>query len=152
MTSAERDQLLAFLRQVLQRPTAGKDAVADRLICEACANHPDALYLLVQQAIASQLALQAALASNAALQSQLAQPLNPSQPGSHPPVGQPAQAAALAPSVWGSGVLGAMAGTAVGLVAGALLWSDVDLMPGVIGSASDAVGDDALGLDADDWA
>jgi hypothetical protein len=44
MTSAERDQLLFFLRQVLQRPAAGKDTVADQLIKEACAQHPDALY------------------------------------------------------------------------------------------------------------
>ena len=35
MTSAERDQLLFFLRQVLQRPAAGKDTVADQLIKEA---------------------------------------------------------------------------------------------------------------------
>jgi hypothetical protein len=48
--------------------------------------------------------------------------------------------------------LGAIAGTAVGVVAGGWLFSDVDLMPDIIESASDAVTDDGLGLDGDDWA
>jgi hypothetical protein len=141
MTSAERDQLLFFLRQVLQRPAAGKDTVADQLIKEACAQHPDALYLLVQRAMASHLALQAALDSNAA-----------SKRLAPPTVGKPAHPAFPATSLWGSGVLGAIAGTAVGVVAGGWLFSDVDLMPDIIESASDAVTDDGLGLDGDDWA
>jgi hypothetical protein len=48
--------------------------------------------------------------------------------------------------------LGAIAGTAVGVVAGSWLFSDVDLVPGIIEAASDAVTDDGLGLDGDDWA
>jgi hypothetical protein len=152
MTSAERDQLLFFLRQVLQRPAAGKDTVADQLIKEACAQHPDALYLLVQRAMASHLALLAALDSNAALQSQLSQSLDPSKRLAPPTVGKPAHPAFPATSLWGSGVLGAIAGTAVGVVAGGWLFSDVDLMPDIIESASDAVTDDGLGLDGDDWA
>jgi hypothetical protein len=152
MTSAERDQLLFFLRQVLQRKAAVKDTVADQLIKEACAQHPDALYLLVQRAMASQLALQAAMDSNAAWQSQLNQSLDPSKSLPPPTVGKPAHPAFPTTSLWGSGVLGAIAGTAVGVVAGSWLFSDVDLMPGIIEAASDAVTDDGLGLDGDDWA
>ena len=152
MTSAERDQLLFFLRQVLQRPAAGKDTVADQLIKEACAQHPDALYLLVQRAMASHLALQAALDSNAAWQSQLNQSLDPSKSIPPPTVGKPAHPAFPTTSLWASGVLGAIAGTAVGVVAGSWLFSDVDLVPGIVEAVSDAVADDGLGLDGDDWA
>ena len=152
MTSAERDQLLFFLRQVLQRPAAGKDTVADQLIKEACAQHPDALYLLVQRAMASHMALQAALDSNAAWQSQLNQSLDPSKSIPPPTVGKPAHPAFPTTSLWASGVLGAIAGTAVGVVAGSWLFSDVDLVPGIVEAASDAVADDGLGLDGDDWA
>ena len=102
--------------------------------------------------MASQLALQAAMDSNAAWQSQLNQSLDPSKSIPPPTVGKPAHPAFPTTSLWASGVLGAIAGTAVGVVAGSWLFSDVDLVPGIIEAASDAVTDDGLGLDGDDWA
>jgi hypothetical protein len=78
--------------------------------------------------------------------------LDPSKRLAPPTVGKPAHPAFPATSLWGSGVLGAIAGTAVGVVAGGWLFSDVNLMPDIIESASDAVTDDGLGLDGDDWA
>lgn len=102
MTALERDQLRQFLRQALQRPAPAKDPVAAQIIQEACAQHPDALYLLVQHAMATQLA-------------------SPLPQDTTPPSGQ---------SVWGAGLMGAVAGTAVGLVAGSWLLPDMeDLNP-----------------------
>ena len=128
MTSAERDQLLFFLRQVLQRPAAGKDTVADQLIKEACAQHPDALYLLVQRAMASELALQLAVAKNAELQAKL-DPLvaasNTTANQSEASIHRPPQPAIATPSLWGSALMGAVTGTAVGVVAGSILFEGI---------------------------
>ena len=71
MTLEERDQLQNFLRQLLHSKAAPKDLAAESLIKEACSQQSDALYLLVQRAMASELALQAAIAKNAELQAKL---------------------------------------------------------------------------------
>ena len=56
MTLEERDQLQNFLRQLLQSRAAPKDVAAETLIKQACSQQADALYLLVQRAMASELA------------------------------------------------------------------------------------------------
>lgn len=102
MTPEERDQLQQFLRPLAQSRALSKDPVAESLIRQAFANHPDALYILVQRAMASDLALQAA--KN-----------HPSTP-----------ATSTASSPWNSGLLGAMVGTTVGVVAGAILLDGIE--------------------------
>ena len=53
MTLEERDQLQNFLRQLLHSSAAPKDVAAETLIKQACSQQSDALYLLVQRAMAS---------------------------------------------------------------------------------------------------
>jgi hypothetical protein len=118
MTLEERDQLQIFLRQLLLSRVVPKDVAAESLIKEACSQHADALYLLVQRAMTSELALQAALAKNAELQEKL-DPLSKALKNS------PTQPATVAPSLWGSGMLGTVASTAVGVVAGSLLFEGI---------------------------
>jgi hypothetical protein len=121
MTVDERDQLQTFLRQLLHSRAAPKDAVAEALIKEACSQHADALYLLVQRSMAADMALRAALAQNPEMRARLDQ-------------------TGAASSPWGKGMLGIMASTAVGVVAGSLLLEGMqDLM------------DDSLDLAGDDW-
>jgi hypothetical protein len=118
MTLEERDQLQIFLRQLLFSRVVPKDVAAESLIKEACSQHADALYLLVQRAMTSELALQVALAKNAELQAKL-DPLSEALKNSPP------QPATVAPSPWGSGMLGSVASTAVGVVAGSLLFEGI---------------------------
>ena len=62
MTLEERDQLQVFLRQLVVARASPKDVAAETLIKQACAQQSDALYLLVQRAMGSDLALQLAMA------------------------------------------------------------------------------------------
>ncbi len=128
MNLEERDQLQSFLRQLLHSRAANKDVAAESLIKDACSQQSDALYLLVQKAMASELALQVALAKNAELQAQL----DPLGTASYAPVSQstafnqtPAQPAKATPSLWGSALLGAATGAAVGVVAGSILFDGI---------------------------
>jgi hypothetical protein len=73
MTLEERDQLQVFLRQLVVARASPKDVAAETLIKQACAQQSDALYLLVQKAMGSDLALQLAMAKNAELQAKLDQ-------------------------------------------------------------------------------
>jgi hypothetical protein len=57
MNATERDQLLQFLSEISRQRLAHKDPVAEQLIRDALAHHPDALYLLVQRALLAELAL-----------------------------------------------------------------------------------------------
>lgn len=70
MTIEERDQLQQFLRQLVQT-RASKDAIAEAMIKEACAQQPDALYILVQRAMNSERALYAARSQETQSQQQL---------------------------------------------------------------------------------
>jgi len=124
MTLEERDQLQNFLRQLLHSRAAPKDPAAESLIKEACSQHSDALYLLVQKAMASELALQLALTKNTQLQAKLdllgnASNTTANQSGAS--INSPTQPAIATPSLWGSALLGSVAGTAVGVVAGSIL-------------------------------
>ena len=128
MTLEERDQLQNFLRQLLHSRAAPKDLAAESLIKEACSQKSDALYLLVQRAMASELALQAAVAKNAELQTKL-DPLGTAPHTIVNPSGAlnntlPLPAIAT-PSLWGSALLGSVAGTAVGVVAGSILFEGI---------------------------
>jgi len=150
MTADERDALQIFLRQVLQRSAVAKDPVAHNLIQQACAHHPDALYLLVQKALGSHLALQAALARNTELQSQLGLSGARSMPSAEVAVDSPVNTAPPAVSLWGAGMLGVLAGTAVGVVAGSWLLPDIDALTDILPSSS-AWTDDLVDLDGDHW-
>ncbi len=150
MTADERDALQIFLRQVLQRSAVAKDPVAHNLIQQACAHHPDALYLLVQKALGCHLALQAALARNTELQSQLGLSGARSMPSAEVAVDSPVKTAPPGVSLWGAGMLGMLAGTAVGVVAGSWLLPDIDALTDILPSSS-AWTDDLVDLDGDHW-
>ena len=125
MTLEERDQLQNFLRQLLLSRATPKDVAAETLIKQACSQQSDALYLLVQRAMASELALQGAMAKNAELQTKLDQvgaASNTTASQSEALNNSPPQPAIAAPSLWGSGMLGSVASTAIGVVAGSLLF------------------------------
>jgi hypothetical protein len=135
---------------VLQRSAVAKDPVAHNLIQQACAHHPDVLYLLVQKALGSHLALQAALARNTELQSQLGLSGARSMPSAEVAVDSPVKTAPPAVSLWGAGMLGVLAGTAVGVVAGSWLLPDIDALTDILPSSS-AWTDDLVDLDGDHW-
>ena len=128
MTLEERDQLQNFLRQLLQSRVAPKDVAAETLIKQACSQQADALYLLVQRAMASEMALQVAIEKNAELQEKL-DPLvtasNTTANQSEASIHRPPQPATATPSLWGSALLGAVTGTAVGVVAGSILFEGI---------------------------
>ena len=128
MTLEERDQLQNFLRQLLLSRATPKDVAAETLIKQACSQQSDALYLLVQRAMASELALQGAMAKNAELQTKLDQvgaASNTTASQSEALNNSPPQPAIAAPSLWGSGMLGSVASTAIGVVAGSLLFESI---------------------------
>jgi len=128
MTLEERDQLQNFLRQLLLSRATPKDVAAETLIKQACSQQSDALYLLVQRAMASELALQVATAKNAELQTKLDQvgaASNTTASQSEALNNSPPQPAIAAPSLWGSSMLGSVASTAIGVVAGSLLFESI---------------------------
>lgn len=158
MTPQERELLSAFLQQVTQAQAGQKDAEAEALIREAAARQPDAIYLLVQRALGLDYALQATQAQLAKLQSEV-DILRPGAQSSFlndpnawgraqpapPPAGSPASAALapLAPgtlsrtavatpaSAWGgAGILGTVATTAAGVVAGSFLYQGIQGLMG----------------------
>ena len=128
MTLEERNQLQNFLRQLLHSRVTSKDVAAESLIKEACSQQSDALYLLVQRAMASELALQVAVAKNAELQAKL-DPLGTASNTSTSQSGAlnntPPQPTIATPSLWGSALLGSVAGTAIGVVAGSILFEGI---------------------------
>jgi hypothetical protein len=128
MTLEERDQLQNFLRQLLLSRASPKDVAAETLIKQACSQQSDALYLLVQRAMASELALQVAIAKNTELQAKfdsLGTASNTTASQSEALNHSPLQPAVAAPSLWGSALLGAVTGTAVGVVAGSILFEGI---------------------------
>jgi len=158
MTPQERELLGAFLQQLTLAQAGQKDAEADALIRAACARQADAAYLLVQRAMGLEYALQNAQAQTAKLQLELDQSRAATQPsarggfldasnnawgrsapaaGTSPPPlapafsGRPAAQAAAAPaSSWGSGMLGTVATTAAGVVAGSFLFQGIQGLMG----------------------
>jgi len=150
MTPEERVQLVRFL-QLLEQANAGpKDEVAEAMIRDALTRQPDAAYLLVQRVLQLELAQQSSQEELERLKRQLGEARTSGLPSSffgqnswgRQPAGAPASsglpaaalpaAASLSPaaaqaqgqpprSAWGSGLLGTVASTAVGVVAGSML-------------------------------
>ena len=146
MTLQEKDLLLRFLQQLANAQALQKDPEAEMLIRDAVGRQPDAAYLLVQRAIQLDQALQATQAQVQKLQAEAEQLrpgsragfLNDNTWGSHAaPVAQnapPARATANSPaaaapaSAWGGGMLGNIATTAAGVVAGSFLFQGIERM------------------------
>ncbi len=157
MNRRERDDLLKFLEPLLRTRAVDKDIAAETLILEHCARQPDALYLLVQRAMALHSALAAAQARIAELQARDAADGD----------GPLAQAAPSPAGAWGRGlrgqvatlgagavrrsgvgsVVGTAVGVAAGVVAGGLLLDAIDgpggdgLSAGLGDTLGDTLGD-----------
>ncbi len=156
MNTQERDQLSQFLQQLKGAQVGAKDAEAERLIQETCRQQADANYLLVQRSMLLSQALENAQAEIARLQ--LAQESARGSSNSFlggnawgntpvsPAVGQPRTAglapaslmppAAANPSAWGAGMLGTIATTAAGVVAGSFLFQGIGNLMGNHNSSS----------------
>ena len=123
MTFEERDQLTRFLQLLTQAQAGAKDPEAQALIAGALARQPDAPYLLVQRVLQLEHALRDATQKPSFVGDANAWGRAPvaSQPALAPAPVQMQQAPAQQPSAWGSGLLGTVAMTAGGVVAGSLL-------------------------------
>jgi hypothetical protein len=146
MNPQEKAQLEQFLQQLNSTQAGAKDGDANALIAESVKQQPDAAYLLVQRAMGLEMALQVAQKQMTELQAQIDQTSKPSGflsginswGRAAPAQGAPANAMAAArpaagaaqPSSWGSGMLGAIATTAVGVVAGSMLYQGIQSMMG----------------------
>ena len=156
MTPQERELLTTFLQQMTQAQAGRKDADAEAMIREATSKQPDAVYLLVQRAMGLEYALQAAHSETAKIRGELNQLrstssgsflANPNAWGKMPtsnPASAPAAGMALSPqgptqrptaaaapaSSWGSGMLGTVATTAAGVVAGSFLFQGIQGLMG----------------------
>ena len=139
MTTQERELLEIFLQQLTHTQLAQKDLEADTLIREATTKQPDANYLLVQRAMGLDIALQASQAEAAKYKFELEKLRNSSNssllsnasawgrsptpspafsgktdlPMSSQAVPQRSATSAAPASSWGSGMLGAVATTAL---------------------------------------
>jgi len=157
MNLQERELLTHFLQQLTQAQAGQKDAEAEALIRDAAARQPDAAYLLVQRTMQLEQAVQIVQSQASKLQAEMEQmrsgtrsgfldqgntwgrPAVQAAPGmAAPPQIQPqAQAhplqappaAGAAPS-WGSGILGNVATTAAGVVAGSFLFQGIGNLMG----------------------
>ena len=149
MNPQEKAQLEQFLQQLNSTQAGAKDSDANALIAESIKQQPDASYLLVQRAMGLEMALQVAQKQMADMQAQIDQANQANKPNSGflsginswgraaPAQGAPANAmaarpaaGAAQPSSWGSGMLGAIATTAVGVVAGSMLYQGIQSMMG----------------------
>jgi len=159
VNTQDREQLTQFLQQLTQAQASQKDREADTLIREACMRQPDAAYLLVQRAMLLDHALQDSRNQIAQLQGELdkalagnssggflnqyawgnssatqsnSAPQAPAYPAAVAPIAMPTPAPAAAPgaSAWGSGMLGNIATTAAGVVAGGFLFQGIEHMLG----------------------
>jgi hypothetical protein len=148
MNPQEKVQLEQFLQQLNSTQAGAKDSDANALIAASIKQQPDASYLLVQRAMGLEMALQVAQKQMAEMQAQIDQANQANKPSSGflsginswgraaPTQSAPANAMAAKPaagaqsSTWGSGMLGAIATTAVGVVAGSLLYQGIQSMMG----------------------
>lgn len=156
MNSNEKEMLEKFLHQLKSTQIAQKDSEANQLITDGIKNQPDANYLLVQRAMALELALQVAQQQIADLQVQVANKPSASFLGDNNSWGRaaspvasnttaqlkPSSPAAAVPSAWGSGMLASIATTAIGVVAGSMLYQGIQSM---LGHQQSPAPSDALG-------
>ena len=159
MNVQEREKLSFFLQELLQAQATAKDVEAERLIQEACSRQADAHYLLVQRSLLLEQALNNSQAENSRLQKELentrgaggrflndnAWGNSPAQTASPPALANaapPTQAATVPVnnSSWGSGMLGTVATTAAGVVAGSFLFQGIEHLMGNHGSGSGSPG------------
>jgi uncharacterized protein len=154
MNAQERTLLVQFLDQLISAQAGRKDPEAEALIREASARQPDAAYLLVQRALQLEQALDITKAELQRLQSETPQSRetasflgNPNAwgrsssatttpTGAPVPAASPSSAAPTGPAVnqppqrFGSGMLGNVAATAAGVVAGSFLFQGVQNLLG----------------------
>jgi hypothetical protein len=160
MTPQERELLTSFLQQMTQAQTGPKDTEAETLISAACAKQPDAAYLLVQRAMQLEYALQTVQSQSARLQAEIDK-MRPATPtgfldnanawgrgtpaAAAPPAAasaaaqprsQPGSPAPVGGSSWGSGMLGTVASTAAGVVAGSFLFQGIQGLMGQHGGGA----------------
>ena len=137
MTPHEKELLQQFLNELSNTSVQQKDSDAYTLITESAKKQPDALYLLVQRSMGLEMALQVAQKQMAELQSNssAAKPASSFLSDNNAwgrqavPAGAQARTGAQ-PSAWGSGMLGAIATTAIGVVAGSMLYQGIQSMMG----------------------
>ena len=137
MTPHEKELLQKFLNELNNTSVQQKDSDAYTLITESAKKQPDALYLLVQRSMGLEMALQVAQKQMAELQSNssAANPASSFLSDNNAwgrqavPAGAQARTGAQ-PSAWGSGMLGAIATTAIGVVAGSMLYQGIQSMMG----------------------
>lgn len=152
MNAHEREKLTSFLQQLTQAQVGAKDSEAVTLIQEACNRQPDAYYLLIQRSLLLDQALENAQAEIARLKKEQQESLRgsassfldnnawgsaPVQTAAAPRASAYAQAAApvaspapASSSFLNSGLLGTVASTAVGVVAGSFLFNGIEKMMG----------------------
>lgn len=121
MTQQEQQVLENFLQQLVQAPSVAKNPQAESLIQAALAKQPDAAYLLVQRALLLEQALEQAKARIGQLQAQGGDGFLPRN--SPWLAGGAAQPVAASPA---SGLLGNVATTAAGVVAGSFLFQGLE--------------------------
>lgn len=148
MNPQEKVQLEQFLEQLNSTQAGPKDSDANAMIADSAKRQPDAAYLLVQRAMGLEMALQVAQKQMAEMQIKIDQSNKPSgflsgmnswgraepaasqsTPANAMAAHRPAAGAAQ-PSTWGSGMLGAIATTAFGVVAGSMLYQGIQSMMG----------------------
>lgn len=148
MNIQEKVQLEQFLEQLNSTQAGPKDSDANAMIADSAKRQPDAAYLLVQRAMGLEMALQVAQKQMAEMQIKIDQSNKPSgflsgmnswgraepaasqsTPANAMAAHRPAAGAAQ-PSTWGSGMLGAIATTAIGVVAGSMLYQGIQSMMG----------------------
>ncbi len=147
MTPEERAELTRFLQLLAQAQAGQKDPDAEGLIREACTRQPDAAYLLVQRVMQLEQALVEAKREatqprtsfvgdanawgRAPVATQPASRLAPVQMGQAPGAAPMAGPMAVQqPSRWGSGLMGTLAMTAGGVVAGSLIAQGIGSLMG----------------------
>ena len=137
MTPHEKELLQKFLNELSNTSVQQKDSDAYTLITESAKKQPDALYLLVQRSMGLEMALQVAqkqmaeLRSNSSAAKPASSFLSDNNAWGRQAVPAGAQARTGAqPSAWGSGMLGAIATTAIGVVAGSMLYQGIQSMMG----------------------
>ncbi|MEY2633318.1 MAG: hypothetical protein RIR00_1972 [Pseudomonadota bacterium] len=149
MNTLERETLERFLQQLASARLSHKDSDAESLIRQACDRQPDAAYLLVQRALLLEQALQQAEARIASQQAELDRQRPSSgflgnnawgNAPSNPPAGALPGSASPAARPWGSGILGNIATTAAGVVAGSFLFQGIEHLLGADRSTSHAAG------------
>ena len=164
MNVQEQEQLTRFLQELALARAGVKDAEAEKLILESCSRQPDASYLLVQRNLLLEQALRNLEAENSKLKKELdesrgnggssflninawgnsatASSAPPPAYRSAPPPAPPPATAPASNSSWGGagGILGSVATTAAGVVAGSFLFQGIEHLMGNHGGGANSFG------------